>query len=221
MHFSTGRMQPTWPPTPCTCRCRCCGGSRCTRATTTCNSKWKKTSTWPHLFLKSSLLSKCFPIFFLLLNPSFQSSSRRLLSAPQRFSPLPSLLFTPSARPTQRSRAAAARPQPRPQPATREPASQPHPDECPGWSCAERWRAEPWLAGLAVYRVTCRCPAQHRLLLLVLQPLRHGDRRHVARLLVSNCHRLRSPYLKKMICTYIELITLVFRGFQHFSVCVF
>ena len=123
--------------------------------------------------------------------PSHQSSSGRRLPASQHPASLLSRPLAPSARPAQRGRAAPPGAQPGPQPAAREPAGQPqHPDERAGRGGDERRRAEPRLAGLAVHGVPRRRAAQHRLLLLLVQPLRHGGRRHAARLPVSQSSRV-------------------------------
>lgn len=59
------------------------------------------------------------------------------------------------------------------------------PDECSGRGDPERGGAEPGLAGLGVHVFTCCHLTQHRLLLLLLQPLCHGDDGHASALPVS------------------------------------
>lgn len=59
------------------------------------------------------------------------------------------------------------------------------PDERAGRRDPERRGAESGLAGLGLHRLPCRGPAQHRLLLLLLQPLCHGDDGHAGALPVS------------------------------------
>lgn len=61
-------------------------------------------------------------------------------------------------------------------------------DERSGRGGPERGGAEPGLAGLGVHAVAGGDPAQHRVLLLVLQPLRHGDDGHAGALPVSGPH---------------------------------
>lgn len=58
-------------------------------------------------------------------------------------------------------------------------------DERSGRGGPERGGAEPGLAGLGVHAVAGGDPAQHCVLLLVLQPLRHGDDGHAGALPVS------------------------------------
>lgn len=125
-----------------------------------------------------------------------QPSSRRRISASHR---CPALLTRPPTGSSQRSGAA------RPRPSASEPAGRPHPDERSGRRHAERGRAEPRLAGLAVHGVPRRRPAQHPLLLLILQPLHHGGRGHAAGLPVSA----------------VPLIRLLMEGGDEVCVCVF
>lgn len=66
-------------------------------------------------------------------------------------------------------------------------------DERSGRGGAERGGSEPGLAGLGVHAVAGGDPAQHRVLLLVLQPLRHGDDGHAGALPVSGPHARCTP----------------------------
>lgn len=116
---------------------------------------------------------------FLPHTCSDQPSSRRRISASQRCPSLLTRLTRPPTRTSQRSGAARSRP------SATEPAGRPHPDERTGRRHAERRRAEPRLAGLALHGVPRRRPAQHRLLLLILQSLHHGGRSYAAGLPVS------------------------------------
>lgn len=60
------------------------------------------------------------------------------------------------------------------------------PDECPGRGDLEWGGAQQGLAGLGVHILT-RCHfTQHSLLLLIVQPLRHGDDGHAGALPVSD-----------------------------------
>ena len=125
------------------------------------------------LFLENvyrGIIHTAHAVAIIYVSVSIQSVTGCLLAAPQAGPALGSVQPARSSEP-----AASGGP-------SRQPGS---PDECPGRGDPERGGAEPGLAGLGVHIFTRRDLTQRSLLLLLLQPLRHGDDGHAGALPVS------------------------------------
>lgn len=133
-------------------------------ASTTCISKSLHVSGFT-----SGEYQNCSGIKHTILSVFLQSATGCILSTPQARSVLCPV------QPAQHSEPAA----------TGSSCQSRGPDECSGRGDPERGGAEPGLAGLGVHVFTRRHLTQHRLLLLVLQPLCHGDDGHASALPVS------------------------------------
>ena len=99
----TAASLPTCPPTPCTCPCRCCGGSRCMLVTITCNSKLKKcvckpsAQIWSFTFIMSRLNFESLHFFLLpLISQAAVAASQPPSAASPPSSPSPSSPHPPA-----------------------------------------------------------------------------------------------------------------------------
>lgn len=127
----------------------------------------------PFLFLENvykGIVRAAHTVPITCVSVSLQSVTGCLLAAPQAGPALGSVQPARSSEP-----AASGGP-------SRQPRS---PDERPGRGDPERGGAEPGLAGLGLHIFTRRDLTQRSLLLLLLQPLRHGDDGHAGALPVS------------------------------------